>query len=128
MNTSHILNVGLRILGAATLLLGLVLWSGRFYSLVGLHTALGMLIVLGLWALALLGWRQGVPHALCVAALLWGALVLALGMSQTQLMPGAGHWLIQTLHLLVGLAALGFAAALARQMRVERAPLVRAPS
>jgi hypothetical protein len=57
MNTPHILNVGLRILGAATLLLGLALWSGRFYSLVGLHMALGTLVVLGLWTLVVLGFH-----------------------------------------------------------------------
>jgi hypothetical protein len=128
MNTPHILNVGLRILGAATLLLGLALWSGRFYSLVGLHMALGTLVVLGLWTLVVLGLHQGAPRGLCGAALLWGALVLALGIGQTQLMQGVGHWLIGVLHLLVGLAALGLAAALARRMHVERAPLVRAPS
>jgi hypothetical protein len=40
--------------------------------------------------------------------------VVALGMAQLRLLPGSLHWLIQSVHLVVGLLAMGLGHALAR--------------
>jgi hypothetical protein len=45
-------------------------------------------------------------------AIAWGLVVPILGLSQDGLLPGPAHWVIQVLHLLVGLAAIGLAEAL----------------
>jgi hypothetical protein len=39
----------------------------------------------------------------------WGLVVPALGVTQDQLLLGPAHWIIQVLHLRVGLAALALA-------------------
>jgi hypothetical protein len=49
-----------------------------------------------------------------VLAIVWGVITLALGMTQTQLLPGAFHWVIQVIHLVVGLAAIGLGDRLAQ--------------
>jgi hypothetical protein len=54
-------------------------------------------------------------------ALLWGAVVPVFGMTQTQILPGSFHWIVQVLHLVVGLAALALAETLARRIRGRRA-------
>ena len=49
-----------------------------------------------------------------VLAIVWGVITLALGITQTQLLLGAFHWIIQLLHLVVGLAAMGMGDRLAQ--------------
>jgi hypothetical protein len=39
-------------------------------------------------------------------------------MTQAQLLPGSFHWIIQVLHLLVGIVALGLADSLARRAEI----------
>ena len=62
-----------------------------------------------------------------VVVIVWGVLVVALGMTQDSLLTGDLHWLIKVVHLLVGLGAIGQAESLAvrTKRRVNRnvAPL-----
>jgi len=51
---------------------------------------------------------------------LWGALTLALGLTQTRLMVGGAHWVIQVLHLLVGLGGIVLAERLAAKVKRGR--------
>jgi hypothetical protein len=43
-----------------------------------------------------------------------------LGVTQGRLLPGSWHWLIQVLHLLVGLAAIGLATDLATRIKARQ--------
>ena len=108
-----------RIAGVLALVLGLALWTGRLYGLVGVHKALGAAVVLGLWGLAVLALRRrGRSGAgLAVLALVWGAATLALGGAQTGLLVGDLHWVVKVLHLALGLGAIALAAVLARSLR-----------
>lgn len=103
--------------GALALLLGLALWSGRLSSLLSLHMALGVAVVLGLWALAALALRRGGPPGLAVMAGLWGVATLALGPSQTRLLQGDLHRDVQVAHLLLGLGATALGAVPAKSLR-----------
>ena len=108
-----------RVLGALLIALGLLFWTGNARTL-----------VLALWALAVLAAVARVSLGLVALALAWGLIVPILGHTQTQLQPGAAHWLIQVLHLLVGIGAIGLAQALASQIRRTltrgRAPALQA--
>ena len=42
---------------------------------------------------------------------------MGLGLTQSQLLPGDAHWVVQVLHLLVGLVAMGLAQDLAARTR-----------
>ncbi len=44
-------------------------------------------------------------------------MVPALGATQTSILPGPEHWVIQVLHLLVGLTAIALAEVLGRRIR-----------
>lgn len=100
------------------LLLGLLFWTGRALQLVPLHMAFGLVLVLGLWATAGLAAARGAPPALLIGAAVLGLAVIALGMTQTRILPGSGHWVIQALHLLLGLAAMGLGERLGKQAAV----------
>jgi hypothetical protein len=106
-----------RISGLTAVVLGLLFWTGNVLNLIPLHMLAGALLVLSVWALAFLAAWAGVSWDLVVLALLWGLLVPVFGMTQTQLLPGDAHWLIQVLHLLVGMTAMGLGQALATRIK-----------
>jgi hypothetical protein len=102
-----------RITGAIQIILGLLFWTGNALSLVPVHMISGLILVLSLWVLAFMAIRNGASTGLGIAALFWGLLVLVLGMIQGSLVPGPAHWVIQVLHLVIGLVAIGMAHPLA---------------
>jgi hypothetical protein len=110
--------------GIALVVLGILFWTGHALSLLQLHRALGGLFVICLWVLAVIGFLVPGSRAFALVVLIWSFIVLALGVTQLRLMPGADHWVIQTLHLLVGLIAMGLGHALAR--RIGRGPAAAA--
>lgn len=99
----------LRVCVLLALILGILFWTGTADNLVPVHTTLGILVVLSLWILgaAIAPTKGGI--GLAIGAFVLGALVLALGLSQQNLLPepNSGHWIIQVLHLLLGLSAAG---------------------
>jgi len=107
----------IRITGIFQVLLGIVFWTGNVLPLIPLHMLVGAIFVISLWVL---GIRAGVKGAGAGRAALvtgWGVLVLAFGMVQAQILPGPYHWIIRTLHLLVGIAAMALADRLSRRMK-----------
>jgi hypothetical protein len=106
-----------RISGVLLLVLGLLIWAEGMRNLVLPHTLLGLLLVLGLWLLAAAAARLGAPVGLAAGTAVLGLIALVLGMSQNSLLPGGTHWVIQVLHLVVGMAAVGIAEALGGTLR-----------
>ena len=105
----------IRVFAVVQLTLGGLFWSGNAFTLIPLHMLSGLLLVVGLWAQAGVALRAGVHLALPVVAIAWGVLVVALGVTQDSMLPGSLHWIVQVVHLIVGLAAIGQAETLARR-------------
>jgi hypothetical protein len=114
-----------RLTGLVQLALGALFWTANALALVPLHMFVGLVLVLGLWGQAALAARAGLPVGQVALAVVWGAVVPALGMTQAQILPGELHWVVQVVHLLVGIGAIGQAEALARGIRARQAPSVR---
>lgn len=110
----------LSICGIALVVLGILFWTGHALSLLSLHMLLGAVFVVCMWVLAVVGFLMPGARGFALVVLIWSLVVPALGVTQVSLLPGAGHWLVQVLHLLVGLIAMGLAHALAR--RIGRGP------
>ena len=122
--TSPVLWV-VRAAGLFQFVTGLLFWSGNALSLVPLHMLAGLTVVIALWVIAASATRAGVSLAPVIGAVAWGVLVLALGLTQSGLLQGDLHWIVQLAHLLVGLAAVALAHVLARasqSARGERGP------
>jgi hypothetical protein len=112
-----IIRMLIRLLGLIMIVLGLLFWTGNALNFIGLHMLLGMVLVLLLWAQAILAARSGASLGLVALAIAWGLIVVALGMTQNQLLPGDAHWVIKVMHLLVGMAAIGIAERLATSIQ-----------
>ena len=110
----------IRLLGLIMIVLGLLFWTGNALNFIGLHMLLGIVLVLLLWAQAILAARSGASLGLVALAIAWGLIVVALGMTQNRLLPGDAHWVIKVLHLLVGISAIGIAERLARSIQPLR--------
>ena len=76
-----------RTLGPIQIGLGVLFWTYNALNLIPLHMLIGLVVVLALWVLAGLGLRAGVHPGLASAAFAWGVLVIALGMTQMQILP-----------------------------------------
>jgi hypothetical protein len=105
--------MAVRVVGLAMLALGLVVWTGSAAGLVPAHMLLGIVLVLALWAVAVLALQAETRPALPAIAIAWGALMAAFGLTQAQILPGDSlHAVVQVAHLVIGLVAVGLGEAL----------------
>jgi len=89
-------------------ILGLLFWSGNALNLIPLHMLLGLLVVLSLWIVGIgQAFSRSGSWPLAGGALLLGLLVIVVGMRQSSLLVGPFHWVIQVVHLLLGILAVG---------------------
>ena len=117
------IQMGIRAAWLVQLVLGVLFWTGNALGLVDLHQLLGILLVLALWTQAVLAARTGVEPRLVAAAAIWGLIVPIVGLTQTDLLTGSLHWLIQVIHLLLGLGLIGLAEQLATRAKARLAPV-----
>ncbi|HZV52406.1 MAG TPA: hypothetical protein VFD49_21915 [Candidatus Dormibacteraeota bacterium] len=109
-----------RLAGLVLIVLGILIWTGTGDALVPAHVLVGLLLVLALWTLAILAALAQTRTGMAALAAAWGLVVVLLGSAQQRLMPGSTHWVIQALHLLVGLTAIALAELLAAGIRRGR--------
>ena len=98
----------LTLAGALALLSGLFFWFGWAAQLVALHMLLGILAVL---ALCTIGIAQaalpGGSWSFALIAVPVGIVTLLLGLYQSTLLVGSLHWVVQVLHLALGVIMIG---------------------
>jgi hypothetical protein len=112
-STITAIQMGIRVVWLVQLALGVLFWTGNATGLVDLHQLLGILLVLALWTQAVLAARAGVEPRLVAVAAVWGLLMPIVGLTQTSLLTGSLHWLVQVIHLLLGIGLIGLAERLA---------------
>ena len=97
----------LRVTALAALVLGIIFWTGNAANLQIVHIVLGFLVVISLWVLGIAqGVRRGGSFGLALATFVVGFFVLLVGLFQTRWLTGSNHWVIQVIHLILGLSAL----------------------
>ena len=106
----------LRIAFLVALGLGLALWSGHAYAYLQLHMWLGFIITFALLSMVILSFLSRVSPALPFVALLWAVALPVIGIAQLRILPGHNHWVIQTIHLILGLGAIGLGEVLGKRM------------
>jgi len=101
-----------------TMGLGLLLWIAQMFVWSGLlallaqihvtsiHEVFGTIGVLGLFILGSVAVFTKGSRWLGVGSMIYALLVPAFGLTQTLILVGNLHWLIQTAHLLVGIGAM----------------------
>ncbi len=96
----------LRIAVVAALVLGILFWTGNVEGLQIVHIVLGFLVVFSLWVLGIAQGLRGGSFGLALATFVVGFLVVLVGLFQTRWLIGPNHWIIQVIHLVLGLAAI----------------------
>jgi hypothetical protein len=109
-----------RLTGITQVTLGLLFWTDQAFQLLPLHMFIGMIFVIAIWVLAGIAARAGLRPLLVVLAVGYGVIIPIFGMNQQRLLPGSAHWVIEVLHLLVGIGGMVLAARLARFIRQHR--------
>jgi hypothetical protein len=112
------------------LILGILFWTGNAADGQALvHMGLGILIVLAFWTLGLAqALTKGGSRGLAIGAVVVGLILAASGGTQDEILTGSWHWVIQVIHLLLGLSALGLGERIGRRSRRLRAPALSSPS
>ena len=112
-----LLNV-IRLLFVIQLIGGILIWTGNGASWSMGHMGLGLLFAVLVVAFAAMGKAAGAPKSLTWVAILWALVTIIVGMTQQRVMVGASHWLIQIVHLGLGM---GMAAQAERTAKAVKA-------
>jgi len=104
----RIASVVLSFAGLLALILGLLFWTNSTLNLIQMHMLLGLLAVGALWVIGIgQALSNGGSWGVAASALVVGAAMIVLGWTQSSLMVGELHWIIQVLHLVLGLLVIG---------------------
>ena len=101
-----------RIAGLLAFVVGMMLGRVAIPALFHLHMTLGGLVVISLLLVALLSAGK-VPAGKVAAGIVWAAITLLVGLRQNALLPGSLHWIIEAVHALLGIGAIGLTEMLA---------------
>jgi len=114
MRTLTIAQMTLRAGFLIELVLGILFWTNvvnpdTSMAVKNVHMLIGIIVVLSLWTIGLAqGFMKGSnDFGLALLTFIVGLAVAAVGLFQTNWLQGSQHWIIQVIHLLLGLAAIG---------------------
>jgi hypothetical protein len=105
-----------RIFWLVNIVLGILFWTGRVTGLIPLHMLFGIILTVLLVILSILAGVRGKP-GLLVVGLIVAVLLPLVGLNQDSWDQGSGHWIIQVLHLLVGILAIVVAEAIGGRIK-----------
>lgn len=111
------LSMALRGLFVVMLVLGIGLWSGHADGLKYVHMGLGIVFVATLWAIGVIGAMRTGKIGLQVGTFVLGLLLAIVGMTQEHILTHGAHWIIQVIHLLLALLAIGLAEMITGQVK-----------
>ena len=122
MRTITISIMVLRLGVLLALLLGILFWVGVVQNdtLTLVHMLIGFVVVISLWVIGLAqGFLKGGSFPLALATFVVGLLVAFVGLFQQKWLPepNSMHWIIQVIHLLLGLSAIGLGEMVAARTR-----------
>jgi hypothetical protein len=114
---ARIASMALRLFFLINLVLGLYFWISGNTSLVDLHMLVGILFVISLWVYSAIVGLQTGNVGFVAGCFALGLLIVIVGMTQESILEGPNHWLVQILHLLLAIIAIGFAEAFGARAR-----------
>ncbi len=114
--TARILQIIVGLAGLCALVLGLLSWIANI-DLTDIHMLFGLLVTLGLLVMSIIALTARGLRIWGMVGIVYGIIVLIFGVSQSTMLVGHLHWLIQTLHLLVGIGAIVLTGALGARYR-----------
>jgi len=108
------------IAGLGALVLGLLFWIAQV-DLINIHMLLGLTVALALLVLSIVMVATRGMRLLGAVGIVYALLLPVFGLTQSEILIGSMHWLIQAAHLLVGVGALALAGIMAtRYIRLKQ--------
>jgi hypothetical protein len=108
----------LRLAVLIALIFGILFWLNIATNLLPVHMLLGIIVVLALWIIGLAqGFMKGGSFPVALGTFILGLAIAIVGLNQQSWLGGPAHWVIQVIHLLLGLSAIGFAEMIAASTR-----------
>ncbi len=119
--TARIVQIIVGLAGLCALVLGLLIWIANI-DLTDIHMLFGLLVTLGLLAVSIIAFTASGLRLWGMVGISYAIILLIFGVAHADLLAGNLHWLIQTLHTLVGIGAIVLAGFLgARYRALKRA-------
>ena len=103
--TARLLQIAVAITGLCALVLGLFIWIANI-DLTDIHMLFGLLVTLGLLVMSIIALTASGLRIWGMIGIVYAIVVLIFGVSHSTILVGNLHWLIQTLHTLVGIGAI----------------------
>ncbi len=103
--TARILQIIVGIAGLCALVLGLFIWIANI-DLTDIHMLFGLLVTLGLLVMSIIALTARGLRIWGIVGIVYAIIVPIFGVSQSNMLVGHLHWLIQTLHTLVSIGAI----------------------
>jgi hypothetical protein len=90
------------------IVLGILFWIGIVTQLIPLHMLIGLIFVISLWVIGLSqGVVKGGSFGLALVSFIVGLAIVIVGLFQKSWLVGSQHWIIEVIHLLLGLIGIG---------------------
>ena len=106
--------------GLGALALGLLFWVAQVDD-INIHMLFGLTVALALLVLSIVMVATRGTRLLGAVGIVYALILPVFGLTQSGILIGSLHWLIQAAHLLVGLGALALAGTMGtRYMRLKR--------
>ena len=105
MMTTRIIQVILGIAGLGALLLGLLFWIANI-DLISIHMLFGLIVALTLLIMSIIAVSTRGMRIWGIVGIVYALIVPVFGLTQSGILTGNLHWLIQTAHMLVGIGAM----------------------
>jgi len=118
---TRVIQIILGIAGLGALTLGLLFWIANI-ELISIHMLFGLIVALTLLVMSIMAVSTRGMRIWGVVGIVYALIVPVFGLTQSGILVGNLHWLVQTLHMLVGIGAL----VLGGVMSVRYAALKRA--
>jgi hypothetical protein len=125
--TARILQIIVGIAGLCALVLGLFIWIANS-DLTDIHMLFGLLVTLGLLVMSVIALTASELRIWGLVGIVYAIILLVFGESQSTILAGNLHWMIQTLHTLIGIGAIaltGFLGARYRTLSAQRGEAYR---
>jgi len=103
--TARILQIIVGLAGLCALVLGLFIWIANI-DLTDIHMLFGLLVTLGLLVMSIIALTARRLRIWGLVGIVYAIILLIFGESQSNILAGNLHWLIQALHTLVGIGAI----------------------
>ncbi|GCE30534.1 hypothetical protein KDA_60180 [Dictyobacter alpinus] len=119
--TTRIIQIIVGIAGLAALTLGLLYWIANI-NLANIHMLFGLLVAITLLVMSSIAVSTRALRLQGIIGIIYALLVPVFGLTQSTILPGSLHWLIQTAHMLVGIGAMLFTGWMATRYKVLKQP------